>query len=261
MIKKSKSMAPSLERGLNVLEILAWKNQEITFAELLDEIDIPPSSLWRVLNVLKERGYVHFNEKRRVYRLGLQFLYMNNSLMGGIGYRSTAWEYLKRLSRLTGETAELDIRVQDHLVLVEQIEGEKGKVEELYSHPGSSIPYFHATAPGKVYLAEMDMDKVRRVINKLGLQRLTGHTIQDIKKLEKELITVKSKGYAFDFEEMRKGVCRVSAPIYDKEKALLGCFTITSPCSRLKRNSPRKNELGNLVKETADEFTRERGRL
>ena len=75
------------------------------------------------------------------------------------------------------------------------------------------MPYFHATAPGKVYLAHMDKHKVRKVMKKLGFPRLTPHTIQDIVQLEKEIAKVKMDGYAVDIEEMREGVGRVAAPL------------------------------------------------
>ncbi len=241
------------------MEILALKNKELSFAEILKDINIPSSSLWRILNVLKDRGYVYFDERRRTYRLGFQFLYMNNTLMGGIGYRSLALEYLERLSELSGETTELDVQIQDQLVLVEQVEG--ADAIRLYSHPGSVIPYFHATAPGKVYLAHMEKEKIKRVVRKIGLPRLTVNTIYDFEQIEREIEEVKAKGYAYDFEELREGVCRISAPIYDKDNRLLGCFTIACPSFRLEKEGNRKDELGLLVKKVAFEFSNDHGRF
>lgn len=242
-----------------MIELLARKNGELSFAEISEGLHIPPSSLWRILGVLKQRGYVHFDDRRRVYRLGFQFLYMNNSLMSSIGYRSLTFEYLKMLSELSGETTELDVRIKDQLVLVEQIEGPDAHM--LYSYPGSVMPYFHATAPGKIYLAHMKAEKVNSVSAKLGLPKITENTITDFGHLEKELEGIRSTGYAFDFEELREGVCRISAPIYDKGNKVLGCFTIACPSFRLDKNSARKDNLGLLVKRIAPQFTVEYGRL
>jgi len=259
MSKEPKSVAPSLSRGLDVIEILARRSQELSLAEILDEINIPSSSLWRILHVLRERGYAYFDGRRRTYRLGLQFLYMNNTLMGGIGYRSLAREYLEKLAELSGETTELDVQIRDQLVLVEQVEG--ADAVRLYSHPGSVIPYFHATAPGKVYLANMEREKLKRVIGKIGLPRLTVNTIHDLEQLEREIEEVKAKGYAYDFEELRVGVCRISAPLYNKENRVLGCFSIACPSFRLDKEGNRKDELGVLAKKVAFEFSNDHGRF
>jgi DNA-binding IclR family transcriptional regulator len=184
---------------------------------------------------------------------------MGNILMNGFGYRSLAREYLKRLSEESGETTELDVRIRDQLVLIDMVEG--AEAVRLYSHPGSVIPYFHATAPGKVYLAHMEKERLRRGVQKLGLPRLTIHTIHDLEQLEKEIDDVKLRGYAYDFEELREGVCRISVPIYDRENKVLGCFTIACPSFRLDKNGSRKDDLGLLLKKIAFEFSKEHGRL
>jgi len=259
MKKKPIVRAPSLTRGLDVIEILAKNREELSFNEILQALKIPTSSLWRVLQILRERGYVHLDERRRTYRIGFQFLYMGNILMNGFGYRSLAREYLKRLAEESGETTELDVRIRDQLVLIDQVEG--ADAVRLYSYPGSVIPYFHATAPGKVYLAHMEREKLRRAVKKLGLPRLTIHTIHSLEQLEKEVDEVQAMGYAYDFEELREGVCRVSAPIYDRENRILGCFTIAIPSFRLDRNGNLKDELGLLVKKVSFEFSKEYGRI
>jgi len=151
------------------------------------------------------------------------------------------------------------VRIRDQLILIDQVEG--SDAVRLYSYPGSVIPYFHATAPGKVYLAHIEKEKFRRAVNKLGLPRLTIHTIYLLEQLEKEIDEVKSRGYAYDFEELREGVCRVSAPIYDRENKILGCFTVACPSFRLHKDGTRKDDLGLLVKKIAFEFSKEHGRL
>jgi IclR family transcriptional regulator, KDG regulon repressor len=259
MSREPAARALSLSRGLDVIEILAKSKEELSFNDILKELDIPSSSLWRVLQVLRQRGYVHFDERKRTYRIGFQFLYMGNILLNGFGYRSLARDYLKKLSEESGETTELDVRIRDQLILIDQVEGPDAI--RLYSHPGSVIPYFHATAPGKVYLAHMEREKLRSAVKKLGLPRLTIHTIHLLEQLEKEIDEVKARGYAHDFEELREGICRISAPIYDRENRLLGCFTIACPSFKLDKNGNRKDELGLLVKKIAFEFSKEHGRL
>jgi IclR family KDG regulon transcriptional repressor len=259
MNREPKARALSLSRGLDVIEILAKNREELSFNDILQEIKIPSSSLWRVLQVLRQRGYVHLDEQRRTYRIGFQFLYMGNILMNGFGYRSLAREYLKRLSEKSGETTELDVRIRDQLVIIDQVEGPDAV--RLYSYPGSVIPYFHATAPGKVYLAHMEREKLRRAVKKLGLPRLTIHTIHSLEQLEKDVDEVQLMGYAYDLEELREGVCRISAPIYDRKNRILGCFTIACPSFRLDKDGARKDDLGFLVKKIAFEFSKEYGRL
>jgi DNA-binding IclR family transcriptional regulator len=224
--------------------------------ELSEALSIPKASLWRILTVLKDREYVIFDKKRHTYRLGFKLMYIGNTMLTGSHFRSLARDYLKRLAQETGETVELDVRVRDQLVVVDQVPGPNAVY--LYSHPGSAMPYFHATAPGKVYLAHMDRTRMRSAVKKLGLPRLTKHTVQDIEHLEKEIDQVMKDGYAVDMEEMREDVGRVAAPVYDESGRIRGCVAVVCPAFRLKEQH-KKSQYGRSVKEVAKEMSQDFG--
>ena len=120
---------------------------------------------------------------------------------------------MQDLAEKTQKTIELSTLDRDQLILIEQIEGSEGV--RLYSRIGSVYPYFHALAAGKIYLAHMTEEKRRNVLDKIGLPGVTNYTITDINELEKELNIVIKKGYSFEDQELRKGVRRVAAPIYN----------------------------------------------
>jgi len=249
----SKSTVPGLTRGLRVLEALAKDPYEMNLHQLSKQLDVPRASLWRILKILTNEEYIIFDGERRTYRLGFKFMYMGSVLMRGSHFRSQVRSYLKELAEESRETAEIDMRVRNQLVIVEQVPGPNAVY--LYSEPGSVMPYFHATAPGKVYLAHIDKDKVHNVMKKLGFARLTPHTIQNISQLENEIQKVMTDGYAVDIEEMREGVGRVAAPVYDTSKNILFCVAIACPSFRF--NEPnKKHEYGLCVKKFASEMTK-----
>ncbi|MBW1680377.1 MAG: IclR family transcriptional regulator [Deltaproteobacteria bacterium] len=251
--------APALERGLMVMEALAEDPYEMGLQELVDALNIPMASLWRIMKVLEARGYVIFDRKRHTYRLGFRFMYMGSIVLGGSHFRSNARVYLRRLSEATGETSELDVRIRDQLVLMDQVTGPNAVY--LYSHPGSAMPYFHATAPGKVYLAHMNAEKMRLVLARLGLARLTPKTIQSMEDLEKELERVRASGFAVDVEEMREGVARVAAPVFDGDGRVSACIALACPAFRI-REEGREETYGAWVKRIAAEMSLgEGGRL
>ena len=236
-----------------VIEALSEDPYEMNMMELSEALDIPKASLWRILTVLTERKYVILDKKRHSYRLGFRLMYMGNTLIEGSHFRSQARDYLRRLALETGETVEFDVRVKDQLVVVDQVPGPNAVY--LYSHPGSAMPYFHTTAPGKVYLAHMDKGRMRSAMKKLGLPRLTAHTIQDIEQLEKEIEKIMIDGYAVDVEEMREGVGRVAAPVYNKSNMISGCLAIVCPAFRLNEQND-KYGYGRSVKAVATELGR-----
>jgi IclR family acetate operon transcriptional repressor len=116
-----------------------------------ERLSIPTTSPWRILRVLRDSGYLLFDQERKTHRLSFKFLSLGNVLLNRMGFRSQARGYLKKIVELTGETAELSARGKDQLVLIDQVEGPEEA--RLFSSIGGAYPHFHATATGKVYLA------------------------------------------------------------------------------------------------------------
>lgn len=247
------SGAPALARGLKILEILAGADEELPFSSLKQESKIPTPSLWRLLHVLRENEYVIYDPERHTYRLGYKFLHMGNVLLDRMGFRPEARNYLRKLAELTGETAEFSGRLRDELVLLDQEEGHQAV--RLYSRIGSTYPYFHATAPGKVYLAQMPEEKLESVIERIGLPSITEFTVTDLDALKKELKKIRSQGYAVDNQEMRLGVFRVAAPVFDGSGRTVGCLGVAGPSFRFDKD--KTESMAKDVKSVAGELTRE----
>jgi DNA-binding IclR family transcriptional regulator len=253
-----KSPVPALTRSLRVLDALVEDPFEMTLAELSEKLHIPSASLWRIMKVLTDHEYVIFDKKRHTYRLGFKLMVMGNILLSGSRFRSQGREYLKKLADATGETAELDVRIRDQLVLIDQVAGPNPVT--LYSHVGSAMPYFHATAPGKVYLAHVDREKRSQVMKKIGFPKLTDHTIQSLDRLEQDLEQYRKDGYAVDREEMREGVARIAAPVYNENGRLIACLAVACPAFKLSDENLLET-YGSRVKSVALEMSKEGGRI
>ncbi len=250
-MKTTNQKAPALERGLKILELLAEDGSEMGLKSIAQKLDIPVPSLWRLLGVLRENGYVLFDPDRKTYRPGFKFLYLGNAVLNRMGFRSQARGYLKRLVKLTGETAELSARIKDQLILIEQVEGPEAV--RLFSRVGSAYPYFHATAPGKVYLAHIDKAKLTRVMTRMGLPKITEHTVTRMDILLDQLKRIANQGFASDTEEMREGVCRIASPVYDKTGKVVACLGIAAPAYRISGQDYER--IGNIIKGLAQELS------
>jgi DNA-binding IclR family transcriptional regulator len=186
----------------------------------------------------------------------MRLLYLGNRLQDKITLRSVAFPFMQELAEETHKTIELSTLDRDQLILIEQIEGTEGV--RLYSRVGGVYPYFHALAAGKIYLAHMDQEKRRKVLEKIGLPAVTEHTITDVNILEAELLRVRENGYAFEDQELRKGVRRVTAPIYDFRNSLAGCIGIAATI--LSFELEQGVDLGRLVVQTANKISYRMGK-
>ena len=256
MDRKKSNRSPAVERALDVIELMAASDRDLSLLEIMKRVNIPRQSLVRILNTLCDRGIVERAGKRGFYRIGMGLLYLGNRLKDKITLRSVVWPFMQELAEKTRKTIELSTLERDQLILIDQIEG----TEEirLYSRVGGVSPYFHALAVGKIYLAHMAPEKRRRVLDKVGLPSVTEHTTTDISELEKEPLRVQENGYAFENQELRKGVRRVGSPIYDYRNELTGCIGIAATVFSFELED--KEYLGRMVMDVANKISYRMGK-
>ncbi|MBC8461717.1 MAG: IclR family transcriptional regulator [Deltaproteobacteria bacterium] len=236
---------------------MASSKGDLSLSEIIKRVNIPRQSLIRILNTLCDRGIVDKTDQRGFYRLGMKLLYLGHRIQDKIELRSVALPFMHELAEKTAKTIELSTLDRDQLILIEQIE-EGSEGVRLYSRIGSVYPYFHALAVGKIYLAHMDPEKRQKVLGKIGLPAVTEHTITEMNKLEEELLRVQEDGYAFEDQELRKGVRRVVAPIYDFQNDLAGCIGIAATLFSFELED--RDRLGQMAVETASKISRAIGR-
>lgn len=248
-------LIPAVDRVLNIIELLASKQGELSFSEFSSSLNIPKPSLSRLLSNLQQKGYVSHNPVTRKYQLTLKLLTFGDRLLDRLDLREKARPAMQKLMEKSKETVELAILDDKEIVYIDKHESFESI--RLVAHIGSRYSTLHPTAVGKVFLAYMPEEDFEGIVRERGLKRFTENTITDAEKLKEELKEIQAKGYAFDDQEVRLGVRRIAAPIFDHSEKIAGVIGIAGPTFRMRRG--RKEELGNIVKEAAEEISNELG--
>jgi len=162
---------------------------------------------------------------------------------------------MQKLMEESEETVELAILDDKEIVYIDKLESYESI--RLVARIGSRYSTLHPTAVGKVFLAYMPEEDFESIIRERGLKRFTENTITDAEKLKEELKEIRAKGYGFDDQEVKLGVRRIAAPIFDHSEKIAGVIGIAGPTFRMRRE--RKEELGRMVKQAAEEISNELG--
>jgi DNA-binding transcriptional ArsR family regulator len=85
----------SLEKALDLCEVLAGSQRGLTVSELARSLKRPPSTVHRLLAVLKRRGYVRQDEDTTRYSLTLRMLDLSFKLLGRSELRLHAYPVLR----------------------------------------------------------------------------------------------------------------------------------------------------------------------
>jgi DNA-binding IclR family transcriptional regulator len=144
---------PALERGLDVLELLARRGLPMTQAEIARALGRGPSELFRTLTALDRRGYLQRDPVSGAYRLTLRLFELGRRHRPHDGLIRAAERPMRALMEETGESCHLSVLHRGELVVLAQEEG-PARVR-ISVAVGSTIAPRHA-ASGRVLLTALD---------------------------------------------------------------------------------------------------------
>jgi len=246
----------SVERALNILEIMAAVGTPITVTEMAGKVKLKISTVHRLLSTLMHRGYVEQEDDNK-YRLGLKLMEIGNAVIYYFDIRSVARPYLLELMGRCNETVNLAIFDGADVVYIDQVESKNLIIVKMLAQVGNRGPV-HCTSSGKALLAFLPPEKLEETISTLDLVKYTSETITDLNDLRKELKRVREDGYAVDWGEREEHVRCVAAPIFNYEDRVVASVSISGPSTRI-TTYYMKNELVDLIRETAKRISKKMG--
>ena len=204
-----------------------------SFTDVVRVTGLTRPTAHRLLRSMEDHGLVTYVGGRG-FRLGSRLLGLATTAMRELPLRDIAQPVLDRLSRMTGESAQLFVRDYQRRVCIAAAESDS----ELRTivDVGAELPITAGSA-GKVFLA-------------FGPQALTAELIPTAEqltpatpvgeRLERQLATVRRRGWASSAGERQPGVGSVSAPVRDAFGALVAVVSISGPEQRLGKISAKR---------------------
>ena len=144
---------------------------------------------------------------------------------------------------------ELDIPKANAFRILKTLEKcEEGEASILVSRLIPISPMY-CSSIGKVFLANMNNKELEEYFSNEDFNLRTVNTITSMEKFLEEKDTILGKNIAYDNEEYEYGLTCISAPIYNFNKEIVACISISGPTSRLKFKGLEKieNKLLNIT--------------
>lgn len=244
----------SLTRALTLLERLSESAAGMHLTDLSYQLGMPAATVHRLLSTFEELDFVEQDPDEGSWFIGLKAFTVGNAFLKRRDFVASARPHMHALVEECGETVNLGVIDDGEVVFISQVESQE--VMRMIVRLGSRSP-IHASGVGKAMLANMPEQRVTRILQQRGLARYTDHTIDNPAMLRDELEQVRQQGYALDDEEHAVGLRCVAAPIFDENGQALAAISLSGPKARIVDS--RLGEMGNAVRQTAAEVTRELG--
>lgn len=234
----------SIERAFALLRGLAVGPVGVT--ELAERVDLPKSTVARLLAALETEGAVTQDESGGEYRLGEGLLDIAGATQPGRNLVATARPHLIELTERIGETAGISVADGRDIYYLDHVETESEV--QVRSWTGDTSP-IHTVPSGLVLMAHWPEPKLDKFLAG-RLDATTPWTVTDPAEIRERLVSIRSLGYAWVYEEFAEGINSVAAPIIETDGTVEAAVHIHGPAYRFP-DPDQAHDLGNLVIEAA----------
>lgn len=222
---------PNLEKGLAVLEYLAFNSEGKTLQDIKSSLDISQTTAYRILNTLVRLEYLQYSDESKQYTLSRKMLTLGFRALNEHSMLEIVLPYLRKLRDEVKETACFGILGNEKGIFIEQAQGHH--TFRFVLSPGKSFD-LHCSAPGKAIMAYLPNTVRDRYLSLMEFHPYNDRTIVTAKDYLEELEKVRKQGYAMDNEEEMSGVICVGAPLFNYIGYPCGAIWISGPKDRLK---------------------------
>ena len=219
--------AQTLDRGLQILELLANGEHEPNITEIAKALDVHRTIAHRLVATLEQRDFVTRSSGNR-YQLGTGLLRLSGRIGGQL--RAMARPALKALNQELDETVHLVVLAGTDIMFLDAYESSKAL--RVTSRVGQSMPA-HTTSVGKAMLARLPEKELAELYPNKTLSKYGPNTITSRAELFKRIEEVRQLGYAISSEESEAGVGSVGVAIVDPRGIVRAGASIAAPLARI----------------------------
>jgi DNA-binding IclR family transcriptional regulator len=225
----------TVARAVRVLRALADFKADVSLKDLAEHLDLPPSTVHRLLDLLAGEGMVERDEAMPLYRPGLEFFRIAASVYNRMPIRSLALPFLRAAADENEETAYLGL-LDPGMGRMMFVAAAESPHLLSYRIPFNEPQSLVKGASGLSMLAWMTEELRAQVI----MEETRAGLIKDAKArnaLNKEILLIREQGYAQSFGQRIKGAVGIFAPVFDAHSNVIASFGYTVPEVRYKESN------------------------
>ena len=227
---RQRSGVQSLGRAFAILEEVARHREGIGLAELSKLVGLHNSTTFHLAKTMVSLGYMRQERDSKRYRVGRPLFALAASALDEIEMVNLETPILEDLSRESGESGHFAVRMGDSVVVIARTSG--AGAFQLTDRVGVVRPA-HCTALGKIILASLRPDQLKRFLERVELKPSTKKSITESSVLLREITEIRRDAIAFDDGEFNAEVRCVAVPVYNFTGEVIGALGISGPIWRM----------------------------
>ena len=243
---------PSIANTCSIFQLLTSTRKAMTASEIAKELDLPRTSVFRILKTLEGEGMVQTMGKN--YAVGHRLINLGLQMISHIPERQLCVPILQELTKTTQESSHFSILSGANALFIEVCDSPHAL--RVARRTGSLID-MHCSASGKVLLAYSTPEACEALLNRIEFPPRTENTHKNKESLLPELEHIRRAGFALDDIEYHDHVRCLSAPAFNATGQVVGTIGVSSADSRFPKS--RVDQIAKQVKAAAKKLSSKLG--
>lgn len=243
-----RDLVGSLQKGLDVLAILAARPAGMTLTEMAAEAGLTRAGARRFLLTLTSSGYARQDGRR--FTLTPRLLGLARQWLDGTSLWFFAEPHMRHVAATLKESCSAAVLSEEDVVYVARVPGER--IMRVAINVGTRLPAY-CTSMGRVLLSGLTGEELRHFLDRAEIRKLTEKTVTDRERLFAIVRQAAQDGYAVVDEELEIGLRSIAVPIRDRSGKIVAAVNVSTQSARF-TVAAMKREILPLLKHAAGEI-------
>lgn len=213
--------APALDKGLDILELLASEPHGLTRAEIVRAMEKSPSEIYRMIERLVARDYISRSAQGDRYELTMKMFLLGVKHPPMRRLRAQAQPIMDIFAEQTLQSVHLAALDRSHAVVIAQASGPANW--EFRLRIGSELGLL-TTSSGEVLLSFQDEPTLEDLINRASADSKVSAS-KNKALISPKLEAIRKIGYRLEDSLQLVGVTDITVPILDNENKAFAVLT------------------------------------
>jgi DNA-binding IclR family transcriptional regulator len=245
-----KYIVPALERGLRVLAEFGRDSQSLGAPELARRLDLPRSTVFRLLNTLESMGFLERTHSGNDYRLGMAVLRLGFEYLSSLELTELGQAVLTRLCDSIAQPCNLAVRDGRAIVYVSKVTPPTPFTSAL--RVGTRLPV-HGTVFGRILLSDFTLPELRTLYPEDRLERYSDSTPGTVLALFNLIVDDRQRGYAMGQGYYDQSISPIVAPVRDDTGRVVAALGTTIANGSV--DALQMEDMAQRVRAAADELS------
>jgi IclR family pca regulon transcriptional regulator len=247
--KYSRDFVNSIARALSVMRCFGEATPALSLSDVAAQAQLTRASARRILLTLTDLGYARFDG--RLFSLTPRVLGLGYAYLSSLGFAEAVRPYVEEASRQAQESSSVSVLSGTEIVYVCRVHTER--IMSISLGVGSNLPA-HVTSMGRVLMAGLPDDELRRRVAQIRFVRYTPRTIATPRRLLQVIAQVRAQGHASVEEELEHGLSSLAVPIRNAAGVCEAALNFGGPTARLQGTALTRRYLP-ILREAAERIS------